>query len=284
MANKYWGVIAPNSAVWDTGPWVDAAGAGTTAPGANDDAIFDGRFNGHVLPSTATVNPERAVFSDKYTGNVADSGGRLLVSPSISTSVKSRGDVYLGGTHVTLTARKEGRSVFDFGGTVSGDTYLTRGVIVLPSGASLAALYVGYVSSLAGDVVLDIQSGVTLTSAEIKGGAITTRSRFTRLGVVRSNMTILEGDWSTSEINVAGAGTVLNVLGRATYGTINVKDGLVDFSGDAQEKTITTARVWSEATLNIRNGSQNITITTPVIIGRGNIITEGSVPPGTIQV
>ena len=153
---------------------------------------------------------------------------------------------------------------------------LLRGDVDLATGANIATLNIGYVTSRGSDVKLTVDSGVEpITVVNQSGG-------FCDSAIVAISLhSLVSGTWTQK----TGAKTIalLNVFGGlydwqdagGTITTVTVWNGKLDASKDGSAKTITNSvDLYPGATLDISNGGNNITLSGDVVNYGGNLFVD----------
>jgi hypothetical protein len=155
-----------------------------------------------------------------------------------------RANVYV---YKTGPSPESGQGAFRFRGTHASNTItVQRGTVYIGadggSNPVVATLKVGYVSNEAADSVVDSDTGVTLTTVEVSGGTLTTRSAMTTLTMTGGVMNHYAGAVTTATVE---QGT-LNYLSTGTITNLKVGGGAVfDCRGSMSARTITNLELHS---------------------------------------
>lgn len=211
-----------------------------SVPGAGDNVFFTSDYNVSV---TAGLNQSATTIAnftvDGYTGKIGSKSGYLQIALSGVVNVRGLDQIYLniGSSNVDVTV------------TGSASTTGTPGLMLLGSNIDNLNITAGSVGLaynpgetataatlkiLGGEI--EVGTGVTITSANIQGGGLTTDSSLTTL-TIYSGTAVLNNSAAVTTVNSNGGSITYNSSG--TIGTLNLS-GSVDCSGSLVARTITT--------------------------------------------
>jgi hypothetical protein len=149
----------------------------------------------------------------------------------------------------TATSADTNQPAFKFKGThASNSMTAQRGSVGIAfesgSSATVATLKVGYISNQLGDAVVECGTGATLTTVDVSGGALTTRSAVTTMTVTGGQVNHLAGAVTTATVE-QGA---LYYQSTGTITNLKVGDGgNFDCRASMSARTVTNLELYSGA-------------------------------------
>jgi len=144
-----------------------------------------------------------------------------------------------------------------FDGKLTDPVFLKGTIDCAASMVITGSLIVAYATSPTTDVLLTLNSGMTLpANIQITGGIIVNYNPITTLVNTAAEWTQAAGDITT--IECYGGMIYWNAGNTAT---IYVYGGICDASGDATARRLGNAYVYQQGTLNLDNGQDNILVT-----------------------
>ncbi len=271
MANltcRWTGLSATTPTLWtDVNNWIDVATgvapAHVPGNGADTDvALFDTLLaTGAGSPAGIDISGAAGGLSEfrvgpAFNGTIASLALPVTLKaacPLVTIEGTAAGDMYItgGGAGITLMNVLGSRMNLTIGGTVV-TLNLWRGVVNLRVTATITTLlYVGYINSKTGDVVLTIPVGATLTPASytLDGGTI-------YCSVAIATLNLNGATW----YQIVGAVTTLNMTSGTFFwnsGTITLatlRGGSLDASMVEDARTLTGMVMYPGSTANLRCG------------------------------
>ena len=284
---------SPTTATSATGPyhWNNADNwAEGSVPVDDDDVVFDGDsgsvkygldqsdvtltsidiregYDGEIgLPqvNSDTVGFEYPEYRDTEL-KIGNSGDGVNMSVTIDSSVSGpmRFDFNTGQVtvdiHNTGSAQQDGTpNVILKGSHASNVVNINRGsvgIAYLPGDtATVATLRVGFVENPAGDAIVNVGTGTTLTTINQSGGVLQTDSAATTISQTDGESTLLSGAHTTLNID----GGTCHYRSTGTITTANVGGGgELDFSRDQRSRTVTNCNVYAGGT--VRDPQKTVT-------------------------
>jgi len=282
MATLTW--TGTTSTAWSTSTnWNPNSAAG--GPGTTDNCYVDGS----VTVNIASTGDETGILSlhvaSSYTGTIGESGSPLDLVTCRQINFSGQGDAYfkavMAGTSDDVTVRTSSMAAnavnIDSTGTINRVNILQGRANV--QGGTISTLNNGHVGGRMGDTQCTVESGVTAVSAtNLISGRIS--SAQTLAGTVNVNGGVLE---ITDSAGLNGGTSILNLnggtlvaKGTSTYTLLNVFSGKADFTGDGRAKTVTNMNVYTGGVVDLRNGSNSITMSNnPIVFGDGRVLATG---------
>jgi hypothetical protein len=273
---------------WNDGRnFVDGAGAAYAAgryPGSvaltYDDVLYDQALEAGAL-STAGYNgaADESLLSfcvgPAYNGTIGTSGTWLLVDVDaagaytfLDGSGMAANGLYLGDAGGAVNrVLIEGGNIHLDGSIV--DLVALKGTLELAATAVVTTLFYIGKKTLDSDMTINILSGATLCDVVQASGGVTSSA------ANANDLYVSGGTWVQAAGNLSG---VVRVFGGVFYwngGTLtslHVFGGLATAALSALARTMTNARVYTGATLNLDNNLDNITLTNPVEVIDGTVI------------
>jgi hypothetical protein len=273
---------------WSDGRnWVDGAGAAYAVgvypgvvPAQHDDVIFDQALEAGALSvagrDCAADEPLLSfAVGPTYDGTIGTSGTWLQVDVNEATSYvnidgsgMAAGGIYLDSAGGALNrVLVEGGNVH-LDGAIADLTVL-KGTVEIAAAAVVTVLFYVGLKTLESDATVSILAGATLCDVVQASGGVTCNA------ASANDLYISGGSW----VQAAGAlSGVVRVFGgtfywnAATLTSLFVFGGLATAAFSALTRTLTNARVYLGATLNLDNGMNNITLTNPVEVQDGTVI------------
>lgn len=251
--------------------WINEAGSayaearypGSSA-GIEDDVYLDaactnGCTTGCDLSAAETLNSLRV--GPLYNKDLGASGGYFKAEiREVVVQATAAPHVYLygsgSGDGFTKTTVTDGADV-KFNGEITDPVFLKGTIECAASMTISSSLTVGYISNVTTDVILTLNSGITLPATmNISGGTINNSNAVTTLDFVNGDWTQVTGDLT----NVNQSGGNINWNG-GNLTTLKLYGGTCDASGDTSPRRIGDAYVYQQGALNLDNGQDNILVT-----------------------
>lgn len=277
MAVTYWTGAS-------SGEWADDDNWSGNQPGASDTAVFNGtQSTQKVTAAAAVTGPDVIIVGQDYTYDFGTSGNPITFATNAPTSLHifGTGNHYVDGSVTVGTCLvrtpNKGANAVKLDGAVT-NLHLIQGRCTLQSTLTVTTLNIGYLSSGASDVIGVIESGVTLTTANMAGGTVSCDSAAT-------TVTIEGGYWKHTTGNVAtcnihAGGTFDYQVNGGTITALNIFGGRADLSQTGTAKTVTACSIWGNGVLDLRSGTASGTVTltgAPKAFGDGaQVLQSGS--------
>lgn len=276
--------------------WLGGTGGSTTdvavttnwsalaLPGAGDDVYVEANPSGTdysmaaSLTTFATTNFKSFNVSQTYTGQIGTASAYLQIACTGPTNFGYQVGGGTSGTGSTRAKIDNGTAVttFNIYNTASTSADAGKGALQLlgsnaanilniSQGLVSVAITPGETSTLAtitsaGSLFLG--GGVTLTTVNVNGGLAQIQSATTTLNIYNGTASVY-GTIASTTVNIAASGA-LAWYSSGTVTNMN-NSGLVDYSGDARAKTITTPKAYKGSIWNLDNGNKgSITLTNPI--------------------
>jgi hypothetical protein len=132
--------------------------------------------------------------------------------------------------------------------------------------AQIVTLRTSYLSSVAGDVLVQLGTGVTITNVKMSGGSVKLRSASTLIDMTNGDLEIFNG--AHTELNIDGGTCYYRSTGTLTQGRVG-SDGELHCTRDIRGRTFT------DLELNERSGFDDsfktVTFTNPIDLPRTGV-------------
>lgn len=269
MATNYWthGVGGND---WNVaGNW--SLGA---VPVGGDDVVFTAVHS--VANCTVNLNPaivlNSVYIAPDFTGNVGlTAAGEKLRPTGITTLVhQGTGSIFVNSPITVAEIRcASNRGTAELANIIT-DLVCLRGEVTIVTLANIPRVFVEYVDSRVGDVTLTIPTGAFLNQVIVLGGQTTNASAVGNYFMFDGELTHTAGD--VTELMQAGgtfaysADGALYILARA-----DIYAGKFDGTDSALTHRATAMTVWPAATVDLRNGMNNWTVTNGITNHNGTI-------------
>lgn len=244
--------------------WLTTAFAVTTKPANGDDVVF--MFGSQAVNAGLdqhTVTLASLKVEDGYTGAIGSATGALQINVSATIKIYGTSGLWLTGSidGATVLCLPKGVTCSMTFSSV-GPAYLTalRGNISLAgaSGATVANLLVGYLTAQASDVTVSVAASLPVNRGISVGGVATIAAAPT------SDWTAIAGTVTQTAgllpcVYLHGGKYIYNARPASGSLSIQALAGTFDASGSCGPiAVITTSAMYGTATVNLANGSNDL--------------------------